>query len=110
MTPKKLHIEAMQKSQLADIAIFENREQDAMSLWKESFELEKQAAMLLMNKYDKEPTRSILFKSAAYLALKVGLKREAEFLACRGLEGSPSEYVAKELKRLKVNRVSNPKT
>jgi len=50
-----------------------------------AYELESQAAHLAAQKNDSEPTRSILHRSAASLALDCGLSREAERLICEAL-------------------------
>ena len=44
-----------------------------------------------------EPTRSILYRSAAWLALDANLPHEAIRLAERGLAGSPPPAIAVEL-------------
>ena len=56
--------------------------------------------MSMVNEYTKEPTRAILFKSAALLAQKSHQYREAEKMACLGLSGEPSNDLAKELRQI----------
>jgi hypothetical protein len=57
-----------------------------------AFEYERKAAMLLLNDYDVEPTRSVLFRSAASLALNFGDYREAERMIALGLLGNPPKF------------------
>ncbi|HEX5271222.1 MAG TPA: hypothetical protein VFW33_12065, partial [Gemmataceae bacterium] len=47
-----------------------------------------------------EPTRSVLHRSAASLALECGEYREAERLIATALAGSPPETIAEELRDL----------
>ena len=63
-----------------------------------AFKLEKQAADLVPNSIGNEPSRSILYKGAAWLALNAGLFREAEIMASQGLIGTPTYEIAQELK------------
>jgi hypothetical protein len=65
-----------------------------------AFEKEKQAALLLCDKYDIEPTRSVLFRSAATMACQLGLFREAEKLIAQGLIGDPPDDIVHELRDL----------
>jgi len=55
---------------------------EAAVLYKAAFDFERQAARALTEKLDAEPTRSILHRSAATLALDCGQHREAEVLIC----------------------------
>lgn len=66
----------------------------------EAFELESKAADLLYDKLDAEPTRGVLYRSAGWIALDLGLTREAEILACKGLSGNPPKSVQEELRQL----------
>jgi hypothetical protein len=65
---------------------------------REAFDLERQAAERVRGRRRLEPTRSILFRSAATLGLQCKEYREAERLACAGLEGSPPDDIADELR------------
>jgi len=69
-------------------------------LFENSFELEKQAAILLLNQYDFEPTRSILFRSAASLSIQCGKLDESERLIATALSGFPPVEIANELRDL----------
>lgn len=68
-----------------------------------AYELEKKAAEELILKFDYEPSRSIMFRSAASLALDCGLFREAERLLAAGLMGYPPEEIADELRDMLEN-------
>lgn len=59
--------------------------------------MEKRAAELLRNKIEAEPTRSVLYRSAACLALRCGYIYDAAALACHGLSGNPPNSVREEL-------------
>ncbi len=62
----------------------------------EAFLLEKQAAEAMAPYLDVEPTRSILLRSAASLALECQREEEAERLACLGLSGKPPAEIRAE--------------
>jgi hypothetical protein len=63
-----------------------------------AFLLEKQAAEAMVPYLDIEPTRSILLRSAASLALECKQDEEAERLACLGLSGKPPAEIRAELR------------
>lgn len=95
-----LHEEAMN---IAEKVYFAQRAKDTASVkkWaKASFNLEKKAAMLLVNDYNLEPTRSLLFKGAACLAINAQLYRDAEQMIGFALSGNPPSEIRTELKEL----------
>jgi hypothetical protein len=99
-TVKDLHREAMQR---ADQAHASRRTGDAVVARKhfaEAYSLERRAAEELSNRYDAEPSRSILFRSAAALALEAGAFAEAEQMVCAALAGTPPADIAEELRDL----------
>lgn len=65
-----------------------------------AYELERNAAIYFLRKLNDEPTRSVLFRSAASLALQCKLFREAEQLICQGLAGDPPPELRVELREL----------
>ena len=67
---------------------------------KKALKLEKEAAYSLADTLDSEPTRGILFRSAATLAMDCRDWREAEKLVNQGLAGNPNEELADELRNL----------
>jgi hypothetical protein len=104
-TIKELHREAMERTDLALAAQRAGDAEKGQSLLRTAYELESQAAHLASQKPDSEPTKSILYRSAASIALDCGLNREAERLICEALRGNPPDAIANELRDLleKVN-------
>ena len=100
----ELHNKAME---LADEAYFAKKKhalEQAQSKYLAAFEYEKAAAMLLVNDYSVEPTRSVLFRSAACLLLNLPYPTEQEFrqaekMVAYGLSGNPPEEIAEELRQ-----------
>lgn len=99
---EKIHDEAMDILEKSYIAAFHKKEELAKKLKEEAYFKEREAAYMLLNK-DVEPSRSILFRSAASLAHDLGIHQEAEKLVCLGLSGSPPSWVANELRDLYEN-------
>lgn len=91
---------------LADEAFFAKRENNldlAQIQYIKAFECEQKAAMQLVNEYETEPTRSVLFRSAACLLLNLPFPtfehfRLAEKMVAYGLSGNPPEAIAEELR------------
>lgn len=73
---------------------------EAKALYARAMASESAAAAHLESAYDIEPTRSILYRSAASLALQCEEYREAERLIARGLSGEPPSEIAEELRNL----------
>lgn len=95
-----LHDQAME---LSDQAFIARRRRDyniANDLFKRAFELEYTAAEQLRNDLFAEPTRSVLYRSAASLAMDCGDLRAAERLIATALSGNPPEEIADELRDL----------
>ncbi|MEM9885409.1 MAG: hypothetical protein AAF849_05910 [Bacteroidota bacterium] len=98
-----LHKRAMH---LADEAFYAKKDGQntlAQEKYLEAFEYEKAAAMLLVQNYEMEPTRSVFFRSAACLLLNLPLfetehHREAEKMVAFGLSGNPPAEIAQELR------------
>lgn len=95
-----LHQEAMELAQLAYVADLDGDAARAGDLNRQAYEKEAAAARAVMNDYALEPTRSVLDRSAAVLALECGEVREAERLIAAGLAGNPPEEIAEELRDL----------
>jgi hypothetical protein len=74
--------------------------QAAQAQLQQAFEQERQAAQLSAAHLELEPTRSVLHRSAASLALECGALREAERLIAAALSGNPPEEIAEELRDL----------
>lgn len=97
---RDLHHRAMRLAEAAARARQSADGADAARLLREAFECESQAAALAKDDPTLEPTRSILHRSAGWLALECGELREAERLAAVGLSGNPPHSVAEELREL----------
>ena len=97
---RELHQSAMEHTDLAIAAQRRGNEEEALNLYSAAFNFERQAAQALSSKFDAEPTRSILHRSAATLALDCGQYRDAEILICEALRGMPPEGIAEELRDL----------
>lgn len=96
---KTLHREAMDLAEQAEIAKLRG-EGDVVGLFGRAFEFERRAAAMLASQLDAEPTRSVLYRSAASLALTCGEFRQAEQLVATALSGEPPEEIAEELRNL----------
>ena len=98
-TVNDLHPQAMD---LADEAfrLLHKNEERARELFLQALHLEKQAASLLLPTEDTEPSRSILYRSAAWLAYNVQDYKAAEQLVAHGLSGFPPEEIREELLNL----------
>jgi hypothetical protein len=70
-----------------------------------AFAKERTAADLVANQLDLEPTRSILHRSAAVLAIECAELREAEWLIGRALAGNPPDDIANELRDLLLEEI-----
>lgn len=67
---------------------------------RQAFEQEAEAASLIAETLDAEPTRSVLHCSAASLAIECGEFQTAERLIAIALSGNPPPEIAEELKDL----------
>lgn len=98
-----LHNQAMDIADIADIKKNGGYKDEAISLYKDAFELESQAAMLAFQNNIGEPSVSILLRSAASLALSCNLYRDAEKIISLALSGEPPLEIADELRDLMEN-------
>jgi hypothetical protein len=99
-TVKDLHREAMQQADLGHASRRAGDTEFARELFFKAYHLERQAAELLIVRWDAEPSRSILFRSAATLAIEAQRFSEAEQMVCMALSGSPPAGIAEELRDL----------
>lgn len=100
-----LHQEAMA---LVDQAVLARQRGDAAQVAafaRAAFEKERAAANLVASQFELEPTRSVLHRSAAVLALECHEVREAERLIAQALAGDPPEDIANELRDLLLDEV-----
>ncbi|MEM6736108.1 MAG: hypothetical protein AAF620_08575 [Bacteroidota bacterium] len=103
---EKLHIEAMELASLAYIHKSKGDDASYLSFTKKAMELESKAAELLKNEHDAEPTRSILFRSAASLAYNCHELKLAEYLIFTALSGKPDSNLEYELREL-LDRINS---
>jgi len=94
----QLHQKAMSFADKALLNEKKDKFSQAKKQYEKAFQLEKKAAMLLVADYAIEPSRSVLFRSAAFLAIKAHQYREAERMAAFGLTGNPPSEIAQELR------------
>jgi hypothetical protein len=71
-----------------------------LELASQAFAKEKEAAMDLLGDFEAEPTRSVLFRSAANIAFNIGDFTEAKKLSHLALAGSPFDEIKEELQQL----------
>jgi len=95
-----LHKQAMDFAELAFLEHVRGNYPEAIRLFKEAYDLEKIAAEATPDDITAEPSRSILFRSAASLALNAKIYREAERMIALGLAGQPPAEIAQELRDL----------
>ena len=94
----ELHAKAMTYASAGYLAAMNGNEKSASELRSQAYACERDAALKLLSKTKAEPTRSVLFRSAATLALDCGDLREAERLVAMGLSGDPPHEIAEELR------------
>jgi hypothetical protein len=95
-----MHREAMRLADEADRLRRQGNPEAARERLQEAFEQERQAAERSATGQSPEPTRSVLHRSAASLALESGNYREAERLIATALSGNPPDEIADELRDL----------
>ncbi len=94
------HTAAMDLAEAAFLAKLKGDSERALQLTRQAFESEQAAAALIANQLDAEPTRSVLHRSAATLAVNCGELQAAERLIATALSGNPPTEIAEELKDL----------
>jgi hypothetical protein len=93
-----LHKKAMDLAEKAVVAKVKNEQPKSKAFFQEAYEAEREAAFAYADKNSTEPTRSVLFRSAAALALNAELYREAEQMACIGISGTAPIEILEELR------------
>jgi hypothetical protein len=96
----ELHQQAMNLAESAAVARLRGALEQAAHLTRQAFEQETHAASLTANTLEAEPTRSVLHRSAASLAIECGELQTAERLIATALSGNPPPEIAEELKDL----------
>lgn len=99
---QELHQQAMDLAQIAQVAKLRGDLASASQLFRQAFEKERLAAELIASHLEAEPTRSVLHRSAASLAIDCGEIHTAERLIAIALSGNPPVEIAEELKDLFV--------
>jgi hypothetical protein len=99
-TVQDLHPKAMDLADEAFRLQRTGRTREAQPLFKQALDLEREAALLLPATQESEPSRAILFRSAAALAYNAEDYEEAERLIAYGLSGFPPSEIKEELKNL----------
>jgi hypothetical protein len=98
---RSIHGRAMELMRIASQNL-EDRDKDSyLSNIRAALELEKEAAFELLTNFESEPTRSVLFRSAANLSYNLGEYGQAEKLIYHALTGSPHAEIKAELLSLK---------
>ena len=96
-----LRRQAMQILDEANIARMSGDDAQARQQTRQAYELEKQAAECLADAPQQEPTRAILYRSAALLALDCGELRKGERLIAAALSGNPPAALKTQLCELR---------
>ena len=109
-TTSELHDEAMRLADEAFDASRQGRSDRAHRLFLKALDSERRAAEAFEHRLGMEPTRSVLYRSAATLAFHAGLPNESARLIAAGLAGNPPREIRQELDDLRkqagIQRVS----
>lgn len=97
---QELHQQAMDLAEQADLKKLNDKATQAREILKQALALEVEAAQLIAKDMTAEPTRSVLHRSAATLAIECGELQMAEKLIAIAIAGTPPADVAEELKDL----------
>lgn len=97
MNIKDLHSEAINLAKNANVFLNDGNFDEYKRLTLDAYNLEKQAAEQLKERKDIEPTRSVLYRSAATLAFKCEKYSESIDLITQALSGNPFEEIKLEL-------------
>lgn len=95
-----LHSKAMDIAEKAFVAKRKGKLKETKKLSVEAFEYERDAALLLLDNFEIEPTRSLLFRSAACLAFDAENYSQARQMADYALQGNPPAEIKEELNDL----------
>lgn len=100
MKIQELHREAVKLAKEAQSEFDNENIIEYQNLILKAYELEKTAAEFLKTNFESEPTRSVLYRSAATLAFKSGKHTEAIDLITQALQGNPFNEIKAELLHL----------
>lgn len=96
----RLHREAMRCVDKSTVARLEDNREEYLRYTRLAYEKETAAAVLMEDKKDIEPTRSVLYRSAATLAYRCEMYVEAKRLIHTALGGNPPPEIEFELNDL----------
>lgn len=97
---QELHRKAMEYADQAELLRMRGMAKEAREALESAYRCEKKAATAIAKRGNFEPSRSVLLRSAASLALECGHHREAEKLVALGLSGDPPHEIASEMRDL----------
>ena len=97
---QEIHKKAMDLAEQADLAKLRGHTEQVQDFLRQALSLELEAAHMIADDLAAEPTRSVLHRSAASLAIECDELQTAEKLIARALAGSPPSDVEEELKDL----------
>lgn len=97
---QEIHKKAMDLAEQADLAKLRGNTDQVQEILRQALALESEAAQLVADDLTAEPTRSVLHRSAASLAVECGEIQTAEKLIARALAGTPPSDIEDELKDL----------
>ncbi|MCG8585559.1 MAG: hypothetical protein MI757_12685 [Pirellulales bacterium] len=97
---QELHQQAMDLAEQADLEKLRGDTTQVKEILRQALELEAEAVRMVADDLMAEPTRSVLHRSAATLAIECGELQRAERLIARALAGEPPLDIAEELKDL----------
>jgi hypothetical protein len=101
----RLHQEAMELVDRAMLCRRQGQLDTAIELIKAAFIQEQAASDLIAPNLELEPSRSVLHRSAANLAVECHEFRLAEKLITRALSGNPPADIAEELRDLLIHEI-----
>jgi hypothetical protein len=99
-TVETLHAKSMDLAEEAFLAQKKGNRSEARNLFLRALDFEQKAVSQLSPIKSSEPTRSILYRSAASIAYHAGDYESAERLIANGLSGYPPPEIKDELKNL----------
>ncbi|MCE7979870.1 MAG: DUF104 domain-containing protein [Caldilinea sp. CFX5] len=94
---REYHDEAIRIAHLAMAALHKGNYETHKQLMQRAMSFETNAADLVPDEKTSEPTRSILYRSAASFAYQAGEYQEAERLIFKGLSGYPPVHIKQQL-------------
>jgi type II secretory pathway component PulM len=97
---QELHRQAMDLAEQADLTNLRGDVAQAKEILQQALDLEAEAAGMVADDLSAEPTRSVLHRSAATLAIECSELQQAEKLIAVALAGSPPSVLEAELKDL----------